>query len=90
MRQMPRFIHADPTNGGYNDATIDTQIGALPRDEFNRRLEEIGGRALTAEELARVEKMSDHNWALRVQADRLFGSAIVDAYFAAKLAAMTA
>ena len=73
MRYMPTIIH------GLRGETI--ELPTISRTEFRNRLEEIGQRKLTDEELRRVEKMSDHNWTLRVQAEELFGEVVVSSFF---------
>ena len=80
MRTMPTFL---------NDRGRAFAIPQVGRDEFHALLAEIGGREMTPDELSRVDKMSLHNWTLRVQATELFGAEIVDAHFAKTLAELT-
>lgn len=53
-------------------------IGAV---EFNQRLVEIGGRDLTTEEWARVDRLVAAGWTLRVVASEIFGELPVDAFY---------
>ncbi len=76
MRTMPKVIHDDQGNA--------IEVPSMPREQWLAELAKIAGRELTAEELARADKMGDHNWTLRVVATELFGDAVVDAYFAPK------
>jgi hypothetical protein len=80
MRTMPTHIHADPFDDSPDAEMV--EIPRLTRDGFLARLVAIAGRDLTESEISRVEKMSRHNWTLRVQATELFGAAVVDAHFA--------
>lgn len=80
MRTMPKVIHADPYTGAGKGIDVPT----ISREEFHRRLAEIAGRPLTADETTRADKMGDHNWTLRIVASELFGEAVADRHFAPK------
>lgn len=65
MRHMPKIVH------GFNREGI--EITSLPNDEWDRRLAEMVGRALTADESARADTMASHGWTLTAVADALEG-----------------
>ena len=65
MRYMPKIIH------GFNGEGI--EITSIPNEEWDRRLAEMVGRALTAEESARADTMASHGWTLTVVADAIKG-----------------
>ena len=54
MRTMPTIIHADPCSGGGDGIELPT----ISWDEFHRRLAELAGRPLTAEEPAQAERLA--------------------------------
>ncbi len=69
MRTMPTHIDRHP-------------IPTISEAEFDATLQQIAGRALTDREHERVQRMSAHNWTLRAQATELFGTDLVDAFYA--------
>lgn len=69
MRTMPNTISGRP-------------VPTISAAGFGDQLQQIAGRALTDRERERVERMSAHHWTLRAQATELFGTDLVDAFYA--------
>ena len=65
MRYMPKIVH------GFNGEGI--EMTSIPNEEWDKRLSEMVGRALTAKESARADTMASHGWTLTVVADALKG-----------------
>jgi hypothetical protein len=74
---MPTHI-TDPL-----DESKSVEVPTIPAAHWLSDLDfianEIVGRTLTADEIARAKAMADRNWTLRVVASELFGEAAVDA-----------